>query len=64
MFTSVDKALVAAAMSIISLAVLLFGYEGYFASIREEQLAALIAIITPILVWWVPNKVTSVAATK
>lgn len=64
MFTSWDKALIAGIMSIISLAVMWFGYEGYFASIREEQLATIIAILTPFLVYFIPNKTPPTSAQK
>lgn len=56
MFTEMDKALVAAIMSIIALAVLWFGYEGYFAQIREEQWLTIVSVLTPILVYFVPNR--------
>lgn len=64
MITEWDKALVAAIMSIISLCVLWFGYDGYFATVREEQLGVLIAILTPVLVYFIPNKQPPTPAQK
>ena len=64
MFTTWDKALIAGIMSVISLAVMWFGYDGYFAQVREEQLATIIAILTPFLVYFIPNKPTPTTAQR
>lgn len=54
MFSGImNKALVAAIMSVITLAELYFGFRS---GITEEWLLALIAILTPIIVWLVPNR--------
>jgi hypothetical protein len=61
MFTEWDKAIVAAIMGILSLISLWTGWGIDF--INEERIIALIAILTPIFVWLVPNKYASTTAT-
>jgi hypothetical protein len=55
MVTGLDKAIVAAIMSILALIEIAFGFNvGH--DLTEEWLLGLIAILTPILVWLVPNR--------
>ena len=56
MFTSIDKALVALIMSIIWLINFFFGYN--LSWISQDTIATLVGLLTPILVWAVPNKAT------
>lgn len=51
MFTSIDKALIAAVMSIVYI----LSFFGVTVVVDEEQLRFIIAMITPILVWIMPN---------
>jgi hypothetical protein len=53
MFTSIDKALTAAVMGLLSIASLVFGWNF---GIGEDAVIKIIAVVTPILVWLVPNK--------
>ena len=53
MFTSIDKALTAIVMAVLSLLNALGGIE---IGLAEETVAAIIAGLTPILVWLVPNR--------
>jgi len=55
MFTSWDKALVALIMAILYL---LNMWTGWFGGVTEESIGSIIAILTPIFVWLVPNKQT------
>jgi len=54
MFTSIDKALVALVMSLLVLAEWLIGWSP--AGVSEETVTTIISLLTPILVWLVPNK--------
>jgi len=54
MFTSVDKALVALVMAIIWLINFFFGYN--LSWISQDTVATIVGLLTPILVWAVPNK--------
>lgn len=56
MFTDFDKALVAAVLSILSILALVFDWNLKW--ISEEGITAVIAIVTPLLVYFVPNKET------
>jgi len=53
MFTSIDKALVALIMGLLSIANLWFGID---LGISSDVIIALIAMLTPIIVWMTPNK--------
>lgn len=54
MFTTIDKALTAAAMAIL----FLLTSHGVTVPefINEDWISGAVAIITPLLVWWIPNK--------
>lgn len=54
MFTTVDKALTALILAVLSIANLAWGTD-WFGGNAEEWVAALIAVLTPILVWVIPN---------
>lgn len=54
MFTSVDKALVALIMALIWLINFFFGYN--LSWISQDTVATIVGLLTPILVWAVPNK--------
>ena len=55
MFTSVDKALVAIVMALVFIAQSLFHWQvpGW---LSQDNVTQVIAVLTPLLVWWVPNK--------
>lgn len=55
MFTSIDKALVAMVMGILFILQTYFGIST--AWIPQETVATIIGLITPVLVWAIPNKV-------
>jgi hypothetical protein len=58
MFSSIDKALVAMVMGLLFI---LQTYVGLNTSwISQETVATIIGLITPVLVWAIPNKVKSV----
>lgn len=54
MFTSIDKALVALIMSAIWLINFFFGLD--LGWVTQDTVATIVGLITPILVWAVPNK--------
>lgn len=54
MFTSIDKALVALIMAVIWLVNFFFGYN--LSWITQDTIATIVGLLTPILVWAVPNK--------
>jgi hypothetical protein len=54
MFTSMDKALVALVMSGIFLLNFFFGIN--LGTISQETVATVVSLLTPILVWAIPNK--------
>lgn len=54
MITTVDKALTALVMGALALANIFFGFQ--FTGLTEEQITGIIAAITPILVYLVPNR--------
>ena len=56
MFTSIDKAIVAIVMGVLSLLNLFFGWA---APIDPATLQIIITALTPLFVWWVPNKPSS-----
>jgi hypothetical protein len=53
MFTSIDKALTAIVMAVLYL---LNTYGGIDIGLSQETVAAILAALTPILVWLIPNK--------
>jgi len=53
MFTAWDKALVAAIMAILQILDSIFGIS---LGITEGWLHSVLAVLTPILVWYVPNR--------
>jgi hypothetical protein len=53
MFTSIDKALVALVMSALFL---LNYFTGITTGFTEEMVTAAVGVLTPVLVWLVPNK--------
>jgi TRAP-type C4-dicarboxylate transport system permease large subunit len=53
MFTSIDKALVALIMAVLWL---VNYFTGYTSGVTEQTIAGLVGVLTPILVWLVPNK--------
>jgi hypothetical protein len=59
MFTSVDKALTAIVMAILYL---LNTYGGIHVGLSEDTVGAILAALTPLLVWLIPNKTTTGAA--
>lgn len=54
MFTSIDKALVAAVMGILFIIQTFTGFS--FAWLTPDTVATIIGLITPVLVWAIPNK--------
>ena len=57
MFTTIDKALVAMIMGVLFI---LQTYVGLNTSwISQETVATIIGLITPVLVWAIPNKAKS-----
>jgi hypothetical protein len=59
MFTSIDKALTAIVMAALYLINVFGGIE---LGLAEETVAAIIAALTPILVWLVPNRASVAGA--
>lgn len=57
MFTTIDKALVALIGAVVYLASALFGIE--LAWLTSEMIQNAVTILTPLLVWIVPNKTAS-----
>lgn len=53
MFSSLDKAIVAMIMGFLYIANSVFGWTFGF---TEQQVAAVIGLLTPILVYFIPNK--------
>jgi hypothetical protein len=54
MFTSIDKALVALIMGLLFI---VQTYTGFSTSwIPQETVATIVGLITPVLVWAIPNK--------
>lgn len=57
MFTQIDKALVAAVMSAVSIINLLWGVDIFGWGIHTEQtVGTIISVLLPILVWLIPNR--------
>lgn len=56
MFTQIDKALVAAIMSVVSIINLLWGVDIFGWGVHTEQtVGTIISVLLPILVWLIPN---------
>lgn len=55
MFTSIDKAIVALIMGLLSIGNLWFGFD---LGITPDAVTSVIALLTPLIVWFVPNKKT------
>lgn len=53
MFTTIDKALVALVMGVLSILNLKFGFNLGF---EENTISAIIGVLTPFLVWFTPNR--------
>ena len=53
-FTSIDKALVAAIMGILLIVQAYTGFSVVWAT--PDTIATIIGLITPVLVWAIPNK--------
>lgn len=53
MFTGLDKALIALIMGVLSIINLVWGIN---IGVSAETVSAVIAAITPFLVWLIPNK--------
>lgn len=54
MFSSIDKAIVAAVMGILFI---IQTYTGFSLSwISQETVATIVGLLTPVLVWAIPNK--------
>lgn len=54
MFTSIDKALIALVMGVLFIVQTYFGVN--LAWISQETVATIIGLLTPVLVWAIPNK--------
>ena len=54
MFSSMDKALVALIMSVIFLLNFFFGVN--LGVVSQDTVATIVGLLTPILVWAIPNK--------
>lgn len=53
MFTSIDKALTALVMAVLFLLNTAFGINF---GLTEAQVATILTVLTPVLVWLIPNK--------
>ena len=57
MFTSVDKALVAALMGLLSIVNIVWGTDLFgWGAQTQHTLEVIISVLLPILVWLVPNR--------
>lgn len=54
MFTSIDKALVAGILAILSIVTTVWGVD-WFDHVTEESVGVIIALLMPLLVWLIPN---------
>jgi hypothetical protein len=54
MFSSIDKALVALVMGLLFIVQTFTGFS--LSWITESQVATIIGLLTPVLVWAIPNK--------
>jgi hypothetical protein len=57
MFTSIDKALVALVMGVLFIIQSFTGFN--LGWITEAQVTTIIGLLTPVLVWAIPNKKTA-----
>jgi hypothetical protein len=57
MFTSMDKALAALVMAILSIIAIWTGWGLDLSVIADERLASAFAILTPIAVYFIPNRI-------
>lgn len=55
MFSSIDKAIVAAVMAVLYIVNAVWGVD-WFEHVTEESVAVILAVLTPLLVWLVPNR--------
>lgn len=55
MFTSIDKALMAVVMGVLYL---LNEFFGLSYGLTEDQVSGILAVVTPVLVWLIPNRRT------
>ena len=53
-FSSIDKALAALVMAVLYIVNAVWGVD-WFDHITEEYVAVIIAVLTPLVVWLVPN---------
>lgn len=56
MFTTFDKALVALVMSVLSILNMWFGIDISSLGITPESLSVILAALTPVFVWFFPNR--------
>ena len=57
MFTSIDKALVAAILGILSIVNILWGVDAFgWGAHTQQTLEIVISVLLPILVWLIPNR--------
>lgn len=56
MFTSIDKAITAIVMGVLSILSLVFGWDIQSIGLTPEALAILLQLLNPLLVWAIPNK--------
>jgi hypothetical protein len=56
MFTSLDKALAALVMAILSIITIWTGWGLDLSLVVDERIASAFAILTPIVVYFVPNR--------
>ncbi len=54
MFTSIDKALVAAIMGLLFIVQTYTGFS--LAWLTPETISTIVGLVTPVLVWAIPNK--------
>jgi hypothetical protein len=55
MFSSADKAMVAIVMGALFIITTIWG-EGWWSHATEETVGVIIGVLTPLLVWLVPNR--------
>lgn len=59
MFTSIDKAIVAAIMGLLSVVNILWGFDLFgWGEATQHTLEVIISVLLPILVWLIPNRAT------
>lgn len=57
MFTTVDKALIALILALLSILNLVFGID-WFGNVTEETIGVIVSVLMPVLVWLIPNRET------